>query len=254
MSSPFKDWITSTRRIQISIRQSFHWDWFLILQCFFNFPSQNTATIFIGRKQVYFTSLCFHYALTCSAIAEYLNKDLPYKLSPNDVYVTSGCTQAIEILLSVLASPGANILLPRPGYPFYEARAAFSNLEVRHFNLIPDRGWEVDLDNVEALADENTVAMVVINPGNPCGNVFAYQHLSKASVLSLTFWYVIMFNNFLNLNLALLKFLDCRDCEEAGHNSNSRWSVWSLDLRKDSIRANGSIWAKCTCYNPGFYI
>ncbi|ONK58089.1 uncharacterized protein A4U43_C09F8000 [Asparagus officinalis] len=116
--------------------------------------------------------------LTC-AISEYLSKDLPYKLSPDDVYVTGGCTQAIEIILSVLAHPGANILLPRPGFPLYEARAAFSKLEARHFDLVPERGWEVDLDNVEALADENTVAMVVINPGNPCGNVFTYQHLNQ---------------------------------------------------------------------------
>lgn len=95
------------------------------------------------------------------------------------MYLTIGCTQAIEIVLSVLARPGANILLPRPGYPQYEARAGCSNLEARHFNLIPERGWEVDLDSVEALADENTVAMVIINPSNPCGNVFTYQHLKK---------------------------------------------------------------------------
>ncbi|KAL7000451.1 zinc-finger protein [Sarracenia purpurea var. burkii] len=113
------------------------------------------------------------------AIADHLSKDLPYKLSPDDIYLTIGCTQAIEIILAVLARPGANILLPRPGYPFYEARAAYSHLEVRHFDLLPEKGWEVDLDAIEALADENTVAMVIINPGNPCGNVFTYQHLKK---------------------------------------------------------------------------
>ncbi|KAJ6838539.1 nicotianamine aminotransferase A-like isoform X1 [Iris pallida] len=114
----------------------------------------------------------------CS-IAEYLSKDLPYKLSPDDVYVTCGCTQGIETILSVLACPGANIILPKPGFPFYESRAAFSQLEVRHYNLIPERGWEVDLDAVQALADENTAAMVIINPGNPCGTVFTYEHLFK---------------------------------------------------------------------------
>ncbi|KAL7250616.1 hypothetical protein ACSBR1_012610 [Camellia fascicularis] len=115
------------------------------------------------------------------AIAEYLSKDLPYKLSPDDVYLTIGCTQAIEVMLTVLARPNANILLPRPGFPFYEARAAFSHLEVRHYDLLPEKGWEVDLDAVEALADENTVAMAIINPGNPCGNVFTYQHLKKVA-------------------------------------------------------------------------
>ncbi|CAK9185404.1 unnamed protein product [Ilex paraguariensis] len=117
------------------------------------------------------------------AIAEYLSQDLPYKLSADDVYLTLGCTQAIEVILSVLARPKANILLPRPGFPYYEARCRYSHLEFRHFDLLPEKGWEVDLDQVEALADENTVAMVIVNPGNPCGNVFTYQHLKKDSVL-----------------------------------------------------------------------
>lgn len=113
------------------------------------------------------------------AVAEYLNRDLPYELSPDDVHLTIGCTQAIELSLSTLARPGANILLPRPGFPYYEARAACSHLEVRHFELVPEKSWEVDLNAVEALADENTVAIVIINPGNPCGNVYSYEHLKK---------------------------------------------------------------------------
>ncbi|CAL5368344.1 unnamed protein product [Camellia sinensis] len=113
------------------------------------------------------------------AIAEYLSHDLPYKLSPDDAFVTSGCTQAIDVALSMLARPGVNILLPRPGFPIYELCAAFRHLEVRHFDLLPKKGWEVDLDAVEALADHNTAAMVIINPGNPCGNVYTYPHLKK---------------------------------------------------------------------------
>ncbi|KAJ4729767.1 Tyrosine aminotransferase-like protein [Melia azedarach] len=113
------------------------------------------------------------------AIAEHLSRNLSYQLTPNDVYLTVGCNHAIEVVISVIARPGANILLPRPGYPTYEARSAFSNLEVRHFDLIPEKGWEVDLEAVEALADGNTVAMVIVNPGNPCGNVLSYQHLKK---------------------------------------------------------------------------
>ncbi|KAL5715787.1 zinc-finger protein [Ranunculus cassubicifolius] len=113
------------------------------------------------------------------AVAEYLSRDLTYKLSPDDVFLTVGCIQSIEVILSVLARPGANILLPRPGFPIYESRATFSNIEIRHFDLLPERGWEVDLEQVKALADENTVGMVMVNPGNPCGNVLSYNHLKK---------------------------------------------------------------------------
>ncbi|KAI3830621.1 hypothetical protein MKX03_016453 [Papaver bracteatum] len=115
------------------------------------------------------------------SIAEYLSRDLPYKLSPDDVFLTIGCTQAIEVAMTVFARPGANILLPRPGFPYYEASAGYRKLEYRHFDLLPDRGWEVDLEAVEALADENTVGMVIINPGNPCGSVYTYEHLNKVA-------------------------------------------------------------------------
>ncbi|XP_047341073.1 tyrosine aminotransferase-like isoform X1 [Impatiens glandulifera] len=118
--------------------------------------------------------------LARKAIADYLSKDLKDKLSSDDVYLTIGCIQAIEVILSVLSSrPNANILLPKPGFPYYEVRASHAHLEVRHFDLMPEKNWEVDLDAVEALADENTVAIVIINPGNPCGNVFTYQHLNR---------------------------------------------------------------------------
>nr|CAB3490031.1 unnamed protein product [Digitaria exilis] len=105
------------------------------------------------------------------SIAQYLSHDLPYELSPDDVYVTNGCAQAIEIMCSVLARPGANILLPRPGYLFYQAHAVFNSMEARYYDLLPDKDWEVDIDGVQALADENTIAMVIVNPGNPCGNI-----------------------------------------------------------------------------------
>lgn len=116
-------------------------------------------------------------------MAEYLSQDFPYKLSPDDIFLTLGCTQALEIILKVIARPNANILLPRPGFPNYEAHTAHLQLEARHFDLLPDKDWEVDLDAVEALADENTVGIVIINPGNPCGNVFTYQHLKKVLLI-----------------------------------------------------------------------
>ncbi|XP_071717378.1 tyrosine aminotransferase-like [Rutidosis leptorrhynchoides] len=115
------------------------------------------------------------------AVAEYLSEDLPTKLSPDDVFLTVGCSQAIQTILTVLADSKANILLPKPGFPYYEAVAQSCHLEVRHFDLVPENNWEVDLDAVEALADENTAAIVIINPGNPCGNVYTRQHLQKVA-------------------------------------------------------------------------
>ncbi|KAI3812270.1 hypothetical protein L1987_16977 [Smallanthus sonchifolius] len=113
------------------------------------------------------------------SLAEYLSCNLPYKLSPDDVYVTVGAKQAIDVVLSALRRPDANILLPKPGYPAYEALSVINRLEVRHFDLLQEKDWEVDLNGLQKLADDKTVAMVIINPGNPCGNVYTRDHLKK---------------------------------------------------------------------------
>jgi tyrosine aminotransferase/nicotianamine aminotransferase len=92
----------------------------------------------------------------------------------------------------VLAQPGTNILLPRPGYPNYEARAGLHNLEVRRFDLIPERGWEIDIDSLESIADKNTTAMVIINPNNPCGSVYTHEHLAKACMTTPAYFTVLL--------------------------------------------------------------
>lgn len=114
-------------------------------------------------------------------VADYLSRGLPFKLSEDDVYLTCGCSQAIDLVLSVLAREGANILLPRPGFPAYEALMAYKGIEARHYDLVPERGWEINLDQLHTIADSNTVAMVIINPSNPCGTTFTHDHLAKVA-------------------------------------------------------------------------
>lgn len=153
-----------------------------IFPCFRTCPNAENAVVqALGSGQFNSYGTAVGLLPARKAVADYLSRDLPYELSPNDVVLTVGCTQAIDIALSSLASPGANVLLPRPGYPYYDVFSTHIGLETRYFDLVPKDGWEVDPDSIEALADANTVAMVLINPGNPCGNVFTYDHLQKVA-------------------------------------------------------------------------
>ncbi|XP_073100279.1 nicotianamine aminotransferase 1 isoform X2 [Elaeis guineensis] len=114
-----------------------------------------------------------------SAVAEYLSRDVKHGIREGDVYLTVGGTQALQVCLTVLASPGANLLLPRPGFAPYEAACEIYGIEARFYLLQPHHGWELDLDQVRSLADADTVGIVVINPSNPCGAVFSPYHLQQ---------------------------------------------------------------------------
>jgi tyrosine aminotransferase len=43
-------------------------------------------------------------------------------------------------------------------------------IETKAYNLDPDKFWNVDLQHMESLIDDKTKAIIVNNPGNPCGN------------------------------------------------------------------------------------
>uniref|UniRef100_A0AAV2KYK5 Tyrosine aminotransferase n=1 Tax=Knipowitschia caucasica TaxID=637954 RepID=A0AAV2KYK5_KNICA len=100
-------------------------------------------------------------------------------LDAQDVILTSGCSQAIDLAISVLCNPGDNILVPCPGFSLYKTLAVSMGIEVKLYNLLPEKAWEVDLQHLESLIDENTSCIIVTNPSNPCGSVFTKEHLEK---------------------------------------------------------------------------
>ncbi|KAJ2389923.1 hypothetical protein GGI05_003361 [Coemansia sp. RSA 2603] len=98
-------------------------------------------------------------------------------LTANDVVMTSGCSGAVEMAISVLCNEGQNILLPRPGFCLYNTVAGSRNVEARLYNLLAEKNWEVDIEHMESLIDENTAAILINNPSNPCGSNFTKAHL-----------------------------------------------------------------------------
>ena len=89
----------------------------------------------------------------------------------DQVFVTTGASEGIELALTALVNPGDKVLLPMPGYPLYTAVMSKLGGESVPYFLDEANAWQPDVADIEAKVDERTVAIVVINPNNPTGSI-----------------------------------------------------------------------------------
>jgi aspartate aminotransferase/aminotransferase len=107
------------------------------------------------------------------SITAKLKRDNGIDVPADDVVITSGAVNALFESLLAIVSPGDGILLPDPGWPNYEMMAEALSARVSRYSLLPDEGYIPDLEQLDALAADPGVKVLIINsPGNPTGAVF----------------------------------------------------------------------------------
>ncbi len=105
--------------------------------------------------------------------ADYTARGVP--MTPDRVVITAGTSEGIEMVLSALADPGDEVLVPVPTYPLYTAVCAKIGARAVYYRTDPDRGWLPDLDHLHGLVTPATRALVVIDPNNPTGAIYSAE-------------------------------------------------------------------------------
>lgn len=85
------------------------------------------------------------------------------------VQVVTGASEALVVLMWLAAEPGANVILPRPGYPPFSALPESLRLETRYYTLRKENDFRIDVEEIKKLADGNTKLFLVNSPHNPTG-------------------------------------------------------------------------------------
>ena len=94
-------------------------------------------------------------------------------VEPEAVQVVTGASEALVILFFLAAEPGANVVLPDPGFPPNRSIAESFGLEVRQYKLRRENEFRLDFDEVSRLVDRNTRFVLVNSPHNPTGAVLS---------------------------------------------------------------------------------
>jgi alanine-synthesizing transaminase len=101
-----------------------------------------------------------------------------------DVFVTSGASEAVDICLTALVNPGESILTPSPDYPLYSAVLCKLGIPVVTYDLNEDDGWQPDLFDLQRKITSRTRALVLINPNNPTGALCSRRMLELVADLA----------------------------------------------------------------------
>jgi aspartate/methionine/tyrosine aminotransferase len=91
------------------------------------------------------------------------------------VLLTSGASEAADLLLTALVNEGDQVLLPAPGYPIYPAILNKLGAVASYYQLDHTNVWQPSVEEISRLITKRTRALLLINPNNPTGSVVPDQ-------------------------------------------------------------------------------
>lgn len=112
-------------------------------------------------------------------IAEKRNAEGGAQITPDDILFFNGLGDAIQTSFLYL-HPRARVLGPDPAYPTYSsAEGAHAGAPHLTYNLLPERAWQPDLDDIRNKVRYNpeVSGILIINPDNPTGTVYREETL-----------------------------------------------------------------------------
>lgn len=85
------------------------------------------------------------------------------------VQVVTGASEGLLALMWLAAEPGANVILPLPGFATFSALPQSLGLETRFYAVRRENGFRIDLDEITRLADSKTKLILINSPHHPTG-------------------------------------------------------------------------------------
>lgn len=108
-----------------------------------------------------------------------------WRLREDDVFLTMGGSSSLWMLLNVLTNPGDNILVPNPSFPLIFAMAENRGVNLVKYDFQSGEEGNIDLGDLEAkLKTSNAKFLLLNNPSNPLGTVWAEEHLREILALA----------------------------------------------------------------------
>ena len=102
------------------------------------------------------------------------------KLTPDDIIVTAGGSEAVLFAFMSCLNPGDEIIVPEPAYANYMAFAVSAGAVIRPITSTIENGFALpSIEQFEALINERTRGILICNPNNPTGYLYTRKEMNR---------------------------------------------------------------------------
>lgn len=102
------------------------------------------------------------------------------RLTPDDIIVTSGGSEAVLFAFLACLNPGDEIIVPEPAYANYMAFAVSAGAVIKTVTATIDTGFALPpVEKFEELITERTKAILICNPNNPTGYLYSRAEMNQ---------------------------------------------------------------------------
>jgi aspartate aminotransferase len=120
-------------------------------------------------------------------LTEYYNK-LNYNITPADILVTTGGSEAITIAMMTCLDAGDEVIIPEPFYANYNGFASQSDIVVKPILSFIENGFALPpISEFERLITPKTKAIFICSPNNPTGYLYSKEELEALKELVLKY-------------------------------------------------------------------
>jgi aspartate/methionine/tyrosine aminotransferase len=114
-------------------------------------------------------------------IAGYHSESSTRTFSPESVCVTNGVEEALFAVMTAVAGPGDEVLVPDPGFLAYPALASIAGASLTSYKLPAGRAFGLDRDSFKRGLTQRTKLVFVNSPSNPTGQILTRDDLEFMS-------------------------------------------------------------------------
>lgn len=131
----------------------------------------------LEKGKTFYTSNAGLKELRCE-ISNYIMRKQGIKYDPiNEILVTVGGSEAIDIALRCMVNPGDEVIIPQPCYVSYEPCAVMADAVPVIINLKHENEFRLTAEELEAAITDKTKILILAFPNNPTGAIMEKKDL-----------------------------------------------------------------------------